>query len=62
MVTLKEALSLSEQEIVALKDDFNTVRKSMTIDLSNFLIEWLKHHILIEDMKYVEFFNSEGIV
>ncbi len=34
---------------------------SLSVDLFNFLKDWLKGHILGTDMKYKEFFKSKGI-
>ncbi|MBI1910689.1 MAG: hemerythrin family protein [Deltaproteobacteria bacterium] len=34
---------------------------TMTIDLMNFLRDWLKSHILGTDKKYSEFFNSKNV-
>lgn len=50
------------KKVVEFRTEFQNGRQSMTIDVLNFLVTWLKNHILIEDMKYSKFFNANGIV
>jgi hemerythrin-like metal-binding protein len=40
----------------AKSDDF-----ILSIDVLNFLKDWLQHHILVVDMQYKSFFQSKGV-
>ena len=49
------------KKVVEFRTEFQNGRQSMTIDVLNFLVSWLKNHILVEDMKYSIFFNQNGL-
>lgn len=36
--------------------------KATTIEIMNFLKEWLTKHILVTDKRYAAFFNSKGVL
>lgn len=43
-------------------NDFNSGRKTLSIELMNFLTNWLSNHIKIQDKAYTSFLNSKGVV
>jgi hemerythrin len=49
------------QKVSDFKDGFEKGRLSVTIDLMNFLSDWLKNHIKGTDKKYSAFFNEKGL-
>jgi hemerythrin len=42
-------------------DEFNKGSVMLTIDVLDFLSDWLQHHILGEDMEYSDFFVENGL-
>ena len=50
------------KKIISFSDDFQSGRLGLSVDVLNFLVNWLKNHIMIVDKKYSEFFNSKGLV
>ena len=50
------------KKVMAFKNDFQSGKLGLSIDVLNFLVNWLKNHIMIVDKKYSEFFNSKGLV
>ena len=48
-------------KVLTFKKEFDEGRQSMTIDVLNFLVSWLKNHILISDKNYSNFFNENGL-
>ncbi|KAB2845499.1 MAG: bacteriohemerythrin [Melioribacteraceae bacterium] len=44
-------------QVLKLKQEFDSGKVVISIDLLNFLKDWLKKHILESDKKYVPFFN-----
>jgi hemerythrin len=51
-----------EQKISDFKKDVQNGKLGTSIEVLNFLVSWLKGHILIEDKKYTALFNSKGII
>lgn len=47
---------VADLQAQAKKDDF-----ILSIDVLNFLKDWLQHHILVVDMQYKSFFRSKGV-
>ncbi|MDR4508031.1 MAG: bacteriohemerythrin [Candidatus Brocadiaceae bacterium] len=45
-------------KVLALQKDFQAGKAAITLEVSNFLRDWLNKHILQTDKKYCEFFNS----
>jgi hemerythrin len=48
-------------KVTAFKSDFDAGNTSLTIDVMNFLKDWLIHHIKGSDKKYTEFFHEHGV-
>ena len=49
------------QEVVSFRDNFQSGKLGVTVEVLSFLIGWLKNHILVEDKKYTSCFNSNGL-
>ncbi|MDW5563439.1 MAG: bacteriohemerythrin [Methanomassiliicoccus sp.] len=49
------------EKVSTFKDDFDAHRLDLTIDVMNFLFDWLKNHILTVDKKFGPFFNYNGL-
>jgi hemerythrin len=43
------------------KEEFNNGKAGISIQLMNFLANWLRGHILGSDMGYTDFFVEKGI-
>jgi hemerythrin len=48
-------------KVKAFINDFGTGKISLTIDVMNFLKDWLRTHILGSDMKYSPFLINKGV-
>jgi hemerythrin-like metal-binding protein len=48
-------------KVTAFQKEFNSGRAGLSMDLMNFLMDWLKEHILKTDAAYVPFFRSKKI-
>jgi hemerythrin len=49
------------QKVSKFKDDFEKGRLLLTIELMNFLSDWLKNHITRTDKNYSPFFKAKGL-
>jgi len=49
------------KKVSEFKDGFNSGQLALTIEVMNFLKDWLKNHILGIDKKYGPFFNEKGL-
>jgi hemerythrin len=43
-----------------IEDKFNSDQTVLSLDITSFLFDWLKKHIMISDKKYSEFFIENG--
>ncbi|KAF0142361.1 MAG: hemerythrin family protein [Ignavibacteriales bacterium] len=50
------------QQVVKLKADFDNGKSVLTLDVMNFLKDWLTLHIMGNDKAYTPFLKSQGIV
>ncbi len=49
------------QKVSEFKDGFQSGRLSLSIEVMNFLSDWLQNHIKKTDRKYSRFFNDKGL-
>lgn len=49
------------KQVLDFQKDFNSGKAVMTLDIMNFLKDWLLNHILGTDKKYEPFFNEHGL-
>lgn len=48
--------------VMSLKEKYDKGDSAVAGELSSFLKDWLRNHILGTDKKYTAFFNSKGII
>ncbi|MCF6148079.1 MAG: hemerythrin family protein [Candidatus Kuenenia sp.] len=48
-------------KVMALQNDYQSGKASLTIEVFKFLTDWLNKHIMETDKKYSEYLNSKGI-
>ena len=51
-----------EEKVLDFESDFNKGSQSLSIEIVNFLGDWLVGHIQGSDKKYASFLNQRGIV
>lgn len=49
------------EKVLGFQAQFNSGDATISMDLMNFLKEWLMTHIMQEDMKYAGFFKEKGV-
>ena len=49
-------------QVIAYKTDFESGKSLITLDLMNFLRDWLVKHIAGSDKKYTTYLNGKGVV
>jgi len=49
------------KKVSEFKDGFEKGKLSLTLEVMNFLSDWLKNHIMGTDKKYSQFFNEKGL-
>ncbi len=49
------------KKVTGFKKEFETGKVTLTIEVMNFLSDWLFKHIKITDKKYSKFFNEKGL-
>ena len=50
------------KQVLAFQTDFDSGKALMTIDVLNFLKNWLKHHIAESDQRYAPFLKERAVV
>lgn len=50
------------EKVSAFIEEFKSGRKTLSLDVMNFLTQWLTTHISGEDKAYTSFLNSKGVV
>jgi hemerythrin len=50
------------KNVSKFKDNFDKGSLSITIEVMNFLKDWLRNHILRDDKKYTPYFNQKGMI
>ncbi len=49
-------------EVKRFYDDFNSGKAVLSIQIMNFLRNWLMDHIVVKDKKFGKFLNEKGVV
>ena len=49
------------RQVLEFKEGYENGRIALSIDIMNFLRDWLKNHILGSDMRYSGFLNAKGL-
>jgi len=49
------------EKVVSLKADLKSGKITLSLELLNFLKEWIDHHILVIDKQYSECFRKNGL-
>lgn len=49
------------KKVSTFKEGLEKGKLSLTMDVMDFLSDWLKHHIMGTDKKYTKFFNEKGV-
>jgi hemerythrin len=57
----KREHALFVQKVSAFKDGLKSGKLTLSIEVINFLSDWLKTHIMGTDQKYSQFFNAKGL-
>jgi hemerythrin len=50
------------EKVLAYKENYNNGKKVLTMEVMDFLKEWLTRHIVGSDKNYSSFLNSKGVV
>lgn len=50
------------QQVTDLKQKFESGKAHITLEVMNFLKDWLNNHIMVVDKKYSAHLNSKGVV
>jgi len=57
----KKEHSAFVQQVSDFKKGFNNGKLALSVDIMNFLSDWLKKHINGTDKEYSQFFNAKGL-
>ncbi len=49
-------------KVLEFKRDLQSGKIGLSVQVSNFLKDWLTHHIMVEDKQYGKYLNSKGIL
>lgn len=50
------------RKVLDFQKDFDEGKLGISLDVMNFLTDWLSSHILAQDTKYGPFFNAKGLI
>ena len=48
------------QKVSEFKKSFETGRKNLYLDITNFILNWLMSHVLLSDKEYAKYFSEKG--
>jgi hemerythrin-like metal-binding protein len=48
-------------KVMEFQEEFKSGKAALSIDLMDFLTDWLKNHIMVTDVQYVPFFKDKGV-
>jgi len=57
----KREHDLLTAKVMAVQEDYESGKVSLSLELHDFLTDWLKHHILSTDKAYTAFLNDNGV-
>ncbi|MFZ4632297.1 MAG: bacteriohemerythrin [Patescibacteria group bacterium] len=57
----KEEHRKLKEKVLAFQKNFNEGQKDISIELIDFLEDWLIDHLMVMDKKYVDFFHEKGL-
>ncbi len=57
----KEEHAAFVKNVLHFKEEYDAGRKEITVEVLNFLSNWLRNHIQGTDQKYSKFFNDQGL-
>lgn len=57
----KKEHDLFVSKVQSFQQDFASGKLALSLNIANFVKDWLTHHILISDKKYGPFLNSKGV-
>ena len=57
----KKEHSAFVRKVTDFKDEFEEGKFGLSVEIMNFLSDWLQKHIKATDMKYSQFFNEKGL-
>ena len=57
LTTHKYEHDMLTKQVIALYEDYQSGKTHISIQVMNFLSDWLKNHIKLNDMKYIPYVN-----
>lgn len=49
------------KQVEEIQAKYDAGALALSVEVSQFLTDWLKNHILVEDKKYMKFFSDKGV-